>query len=98
MLLGSSGSIVTFGVSLVIGLAYATLAAAVFVRLVAVLCKRCWPAQMFALWPAAGLLLLTLPFEDPRFRLPLIPLFWLIAVSRLRRPAPTCATETEPLK
>ena len=51
---------------------------------------RRWPAHFFAVWLILALLLPTLPFEDPRFRLPLVPFLWLLAVSRHSPEQATC--------
>jgi len=84
MLLGTAGSKVALAVSLILGAAYTALAAAVLVRLAVAVVRRSWPPCMHLFWPFAGLLCLTFPFEDPRFRLPLVPLMWIMVVGRAK--------------
>jgi hypothetical protein len=79
-LLAGRGPLVSTLAPAIIGLAYAALALAVLLRLVTAARRRRLPAASFAFWPAIAMLVLSLPFEDPRFRLPLIPLFWILAV------------------
>lgn len=51
----------------------------------------------FAVWPALAMWILSLPFEDPRFRLPLVPLFWILAVSNsYRRGLPSAGSIPKP--
>lgn len=87
MLLGGGGALAKVIPGL-IGAAYAALAAWILVRVVATALRRRWPAGFFALWPALAMFAFSLPSEDPRFRLPLIPLFWILAVSRPPSPGP----------
>jgi hypothetical protein len=82
MLLGSSESLISMIVPVCIGAGYALLALIVLGQLIYTCIRRHVPASFFVFWPAATLFVLALPFEDPRFRLPLIPLMWLMAVSR----------------
>jgi hypothetical protein len=71
-----------------IGVLYAALAGACVWRLLAATWRRSWPTAFFAFWPAAALFVLSLPFEDPRFRLPIIPFLWIMAVGEhASRPA-----------
>jgi hypothetical protein len=66
-----------------IGLGYAILVAAVTWRLLrSHFCRGWFSSAYFLFFPAAALFLLSLPSEDPRFRLPIIPLFWAIALAR----------------
>lgn len=64
----------------VIGAGYALLVLAAAARIAGAMRERRWPGHLWTLLPAAGLFVLTLPFEDPRFRLPLVPILWLVAV------------------
>jgi len=89
MLLGS-GSIAAIAVAAALGACYAALILAVCGRLIAAARRRSWPNHFFVIWPTLALFALALPFEDPRFRLPLIPFLWLLAVGHPRRAARTC--------
>jgi hypothetical protein len=74
------GSALSKALAVAIGSAYAALALAVLCRLIAAVWRHRYSAHLFALWPALTLFLPIMPFEDPRFRLLLIPLLWLLAV------------------
>ncbi|MHC4442118.1 MAG: ArnT family glycosyltransferase [Planctomycetota bacterium] len=84
MLLGPSNSVISTIVPAGIGLGYALLALIVLGRLIYVGMRRYRPASYFVFFPATTLFILALPFEDPRFRLPLVPLMWLMACSQVR--------------
>ncbi len=85
-LLGSLGSGMRTGVAIGLGGAYGLLALAAVAGLAREVIRRRWVPAMLAFWPAAAMWALTLPFEDPRFRLPLVPLMWLMALPRIRVP------------
>ncbi|UCD30545.1 MAG: glycosyltransferase family 39 protein [Planctomycetota bacterium] len=89
MLAGGSGSWLSTTLAAGIGICYTVLALAVLGRLIHAFLGRYWPASFFVFWPAAALFVLALPFEDPRFRLPLVPLMWLIALTQ-REAEPLC--------
>jgi len=82
-LLGS-GSIAASAAAAALGACYAALILAVCGRLIAAAWRRSWPGHCFVIFPMLALFALALPFEDPRFRLPLIPFLWLLAVARPR--------------
>jgi hypothetical protein len=88
MLMGNQGPRAAL-VSTVIGSAYAILALWIIANLIMAVARRRFPAGYFAFWPAAAMFIFSLPFEDPRFRLPLIPLFLILA-----RPQPLGAEST----
>ncbi len=68
----------------VLGTVYALLVVVVAARIAGAVRRWRCPGHLLALLPALGLFVLTLPFEDPRFRLPLVPIFWLVAVVSCR--------------
>ena len=79
-----------------IGFGYAVLLLAVSGKLVRGAFDRRPVAAAFALvLPAAALFLLSIPSEDPRFRLPIVPLFWVIALARRRRGAGECVPQPQ---
>jgi hypothetical protein len=82
MLFGGQGVLAAKVFPGIIGAVYAALVLWVLVRFIASIVRRQWPAALWAFWPAAAMFALSLPFEDPRFRLPLIPLFWILAVAQ----------------
>lgn len=65
-----------------IGLAYGSLVALAGWRVIVAVLKQSRLEAGFALWPAMALFVFSLPFEDPRFRLPMMPFIWLLAMSR----------------
>jgi len=81
MLFGGS-SLTASLIAIVLGACYAALALTVLCRLIAAARWQCWPEHFFVIWPILALFVLTLPFEDPRFRLPMIPFLLLLAVGR----------------
>ena len=83
MLLGGRGVLAAKVVPALIGW--------IVVRLIAAAVRRRWPAGFFAFWPALAMFAFSLPSEDPRFRLPLIPLFWILAVAQ--HPSPELKTD-----
>jgi len=80
-LLGS-GSTAASVLAAALGVCYTALILVICGRLIAAAWRRHWPTHFFAIWPILALVALTLPFEDPRFRLPMIPFLWLLAVGR----------------
>ncbi len=79
-LFGGGGGIGRQVVPAIIGTAYGLLFGAVVYRVIQAARRRRLGGALFALWPMLGLFVLSLPFEDPRFRLPLVPMMWIIAV------------------
>jgi len=89
MLSGAAGGLAAKAISALIGLAYAALTLWVLIRLAIAVIHRHWPAGVFVFWPALAMFAFSLPSEDPRFRLPIIPLLWILAVAQAhRRPTP----------
>jgi hypothetical protein len=84
MILGGKGLLAAKVIPAALGAAYAALTFWIVVRLVIAAVHRRWPAGLFAFWPALAMFVFSLPSEDPRFRLPLIPLFWILAVAQNR--------------
>ena len=76
------GSTAAGAVAAALGLYYTALILAVCARLIAAARRRHWPGHFFVIGPMLTLFVLTLPFEDPRFRLPLVPFLLLLAVGR----------------
>ncbi len=62
-----------------LGAAFAVLAAAALLRVSIAVWRRRRLAVWFAIWTALGLVAMTVPFEDPRFREPLVPMLLLAA-------------------
>jgi hypothetical protein len=89
-LLGGGHSRTALAAAAVIGSAYAGLAVLAAWNLLAAACRRCWPAHFFTVWLILALVLPILPFEDPRFRLPLVPFLLLLAVSKRSPEQATC--------
>jgi len=81
-IIGGGESTVGRAAAVSIGLAYAALVMIALVRLAVAAIRRRPPGALFVLWPMLFLFLPALPFEDPRFRLPLVPLLLVLAVSR----------------
>ncbi|HSW45754.1 MAG TPA: hypothetical protein VLM89_09295, partial [Phycisphaerae bacterium] len=86
-LLGDGRTRVSWAVAAAVGCAYAALALTALCRLLFAACGRRGPARLFAFWPLLVLFLPVLPFEDPRFRLTLVPMLWLLAVGRSNNPS-----------
>ena len=86
MLLGGRGGLAATVIPGLIGAVYAALAGWILVRVIFAMVRGRWPAGFFALWPALAMFAFSLPSEDPRFRLPLIPLFWILAVAQSPSP------------
>ena len=85
-------------VAVVLGSAYAALAMAVCVKLVLAGLRRRWSPALFVLWPMLAIFALSLPFEDPRFRLPLMPFMWLLAIAPAWSRTAPCAESPGRLK
>jgi hypothetical protein len=81
MLFGSQAGVVARLLPPAIGVAYALLTLWVLIRLVIAVVRRRWPCGFFTFWPAIIMFAFSLPSEDPRFRLPLVPLLWILAVA-----------------
>ena len=81
MLLGGGAGMLARALPPVIGAAYGALALFVLLRLIIAVWRRRWPAGFFTLWPMLLMFAFSLPSEDPRFRLPLVPLLWILAVA-----------------
>src|SRR5205085_4029764 len=64
-----------------LGAAYGMLLAVVLWRLWNVVWLRQRPRHLFMLWPALALFVFSLPSEDPRFRLPIVPLMLMLALA-----------------
>lgn len=82
--------------ALAIGLAYVVLAIGSTSRLMMASVRRRWSPAFFAAVPALVLFVLSLPSEDPRFRLPLVPLLWLLMLADAR-PRPGAARNSSAL-
>jgi hypothetical protein len=63
-----------------IGGVYALLLLVVLWRIWSAVWERRWPVHFFVIWPALALFLFSLPSEDPRFRLPIVPLMLVLAL------------------
>jgi hypothetical protein len=85
-ILGGGGLLSRIAATL-IGGAYAVLFFVVLWRLWSALWERHWPRHFFVLWPALALFVLSLPSEDPRFRLPIVPLMLILALGTRIAPA-----------
>lgn len=81
MLFGSQGGLAARILPPAIGAAYALLTLWILLRLVIAVVRRRWPVGFFAFWPALLMFAFSLPSEDPRFRLPLMPLLLILAVA-----------------
>lgn len=89
MLLGGNTAVAT-AFAVLLGSVYALLTLGVLIRMAQALARRARGAHVAYILPAMTLFVLALPFEDPRFRLPLVPFMWLIAAAPL---SPRSATQ-----
>lgn len=81
--LGAGRPMLARTLAIVVGLPFAVLAIAAIVRAAMALRRRAPWAAWFAVVVAIGFAVMTVPFEDPRFREPMVPLLLLAVLAPL---------------
>jgi len=85
-ILGESRPLLARAAAVVLGAAFAALGAAATVRVMTAIRRGGRFGAWFAVVAAVLFVLLTVPFEDPRFREPIVPLLLVIALTPQPRP------------
>lgn len=93
-LIGSAHPVAARALAAIIGVAFAAVAAGALIRVLTSIVQRRYYPAWFALIAAGVLIVVTIPFEDPRFREPLMPfLFVMLFCAALKKTEDANAAE-----